>query len=262
MKCTNCNSPITKYSSYCSNCGMVIEKNEENNEKKENKENTNNKSIYFNVNTNNPKINSPKKSKNIAIIICAITTILIVSFIILFTFIIINEEDEDHYEDKFNTSEEIEEEATQDIEEVEYKDFVFKIPSELTSSSSEYQLTISDYKNGLISMVIYQEGKSFDSIRMMKNSIIDLLKVQGQAKDFDLTNAVTEEATYGNMDFVITSGLKQGSNYADIAYAGDENGVFIISLVKTQGEITENDRNEIYSVISTAYQLEGNQEII
>ena len=88
----------------------------------------------------------------------------------------------------------------------------------------------------------------------MKDQIVDLLKAQesSQSQGYDFTNAVTEEKIYGGKQFLITSGIKQGTIDLDITYAEADDGVFIISIAKTDGNIEDSERDELYSIISTA----------
>ena len=143
---------------------------------------------------------------------------------------------------------------TEESETVTYSDFSFTIPSGFNATSSSSQLLITNDENTLASAIIYQTGTSYDTLVSMKDQVINVLKSQetSQSEGYDFTNAITEEMTFDGTHFLVTSGVKQGTIDLDITYAEAKDGVFVVSIAKTSGNITDSERETLYSIVASS----------
>ncbi len=238
MKCPNCGAQLNEGVSFCTHCGTQIT------------------GVQNNVNQNNiPNQNLTGKNNNKktpwGLIIGAI--VLAVVIIAVFVGISIYKEDNDTPNNSNNkkTNEIKENEETKTVT---YDDFTFEVPSEFNATASSSQLLITNDNNTIASAIIYQSGTGYNTLSSMKDQIITLLKAQegSQSQNYDFTDATTEEKTYNGTRFLITKGITQGSIELDITYAEAPDGVFVVSIAKNSGIITNSDRDTLYSIVATA----------
>ena len=232
MKCPKCGSEINEGSFFCSSCGMQIDK---------------------------PQDNASNQSNGKKTPVGLIVIVIILALIIISVFVGISmSKEEDKKENKTNQEQTVEKEDKkedkEDTKTVTYSNYTFEVPEHYIATPSDSQLLILNADNSLAEAVIYQTGTTYSTLSSMKDQIVDLLKAQesSQSQGYDFTNAVTKEKTYGGKQFLITSGIKQGTIDLDITYAEADDGVFIISIAKTDGNIEDSERDELYSIISTA----------
>ena len=238
MKCPNCGAQLNEGVCFCTDCGTQIT------------------GVENNVNQNNiPNQNLTGKNNNKktpwGLIIGAI--VLAVVIIAVFVGISIYKEDNDTPNNSNNkkTNEIKENEETKTVT---YDDFTFEVPSEFNATASSSQLLITNDNNTIASAIIYQSGTGYNTLSSMKDQIITLLKAQegSQSQNYDFTDATTEEKTYNGTRFLITKGITQGSIELDITYAEAPDGVFVVSIAKNSGIITNSDRDTLYSIVATA----------
>lgn len=249
MKCPKCGSQIGEGASFCTMCGMQIVKNET--------EKDNNSQI--NVPNTNSKKNQVNGNKTpwaliIAVIIMAVVVVAIFVGVNMSREEASNKNKEENTTVENNNQEKNETPKEENSKTVDYNNFTFTIPEKYIATPSESQLLVLSSDGLLAEAVIYQTGTPYSTLSSMKNQIVDLLKSQdtSQSEGYDFTNTVTEEKTYDGTKFLITSGIKQGEIDLDITYAETDNGVFVISIAKTNGSITENEREELYSIVASA----------
>lgn len=249
MKCPKCGSQIGEGASFCTMCGMQIVQNET--------EKDNNSQI--NVPNTNSKKNQVNGNKTpwaliIAVIIMAGVVVAIFVGVNMSREEASNKNKEENTTVENNNQEKNETPKEENSKTVDYNNFTFTIPEKYIATPSESQLLVLSSDGLLAEAVIYQTGTPYSTLSSMKNHIVDLLKSQdtSQSEGYDFTNAVTEEKTYDGTKFLITSGIKQGEIDLDITYAETDNGVFVISIAKTNGSFTENEREELYSIVASA----------
>ena len=274
MKCPKCGAEINEGASFCTYCGSPLNQaNQVNtqisndqppvtqNNMMNNQVNNMSQNNIPNQNSNPYNMYAPNNKKTPwGLIIGAI--VLAIVIVVVFALIIMSKNDNSNAEtneDKTNTQETTEnkqnsETTDEDYETVTYDNFTFEVPSDFTASSSSSQLLILNDDSTLASAVIYQSGTDFESLVAAKDHIISLLESQEASKtqNYDFTNAVTEEKTYDGTRFLITSNIKQGTTDLDITYAETKDGVFVVSIAKNSGTITESERDDIYSIIASA----------
>ena len=253
MKCTKCGSEIKEGAKFCTNCGAPVMDQPEVTQTPEPATNVQPAPVP-NTNVSN---SVPNKKTPWGLIIGAI--ILAVAIIAVFVGISMSKEDDtktvnDNPTADVKKDNQDKNTPSKDSETVTYSDFSFTVPSGFNATSSSSQLLITNDKNTLASAVIYQTGTSFDTLVSMKDQVINLLESQesSQSQGYDFTNAVTEEKTYDGTHFLITSGIKQGTIDLDITYAEADNGVFVVSIAKTSGQITNSERETMYSIVASA----------
>ena len=137
---------------------------------------------------------------------------------------------------------------------VTYSGFNFKIPKELDATPSEEGLLITDKDINIIVVIKYFNNQKYSDYSRMKNSIISVLKqaaVQNN-KPLDFTNATTIESNYNGTKFLITKDAKMNGVPTDMTYAEANNGVFVITIGKQNGEITDSDRTLYYTIVANA----------
>ena len=249
MKCPRCGSEINEGALFCTSCGMQIVQNET--------EKDNNSQI--NVPNTNSKKNQVNGNKTpwaliIAVIIMAVVVVAIFVGVNMSREEASNKNKEENTTVENNNQEKNETPKEENSKTVDYNNFTFTIPEKYIATPSESQLLVLSSDGLLAEAVIYQTGTPYSTLSSMKNQIVDLLKSQdtSQSEGYDFTNAVTEEKNYDGTKFLITSGIKQGEIDLDITYAETDNGVFVISIAKTNGSITENEREELYSIVASA----------
>lgn len=233
MKCTKCGADITEGASFCTACGAPV-----NNE---------------NTQTNNQPVQNNKQKTPWGLIIGVVVLALVI--VTVFVGISLSKEEESTKENNEEKTQ-VEEQEPQEAETktVTYSDYTFEVPGDLITSSTSSQLLIMDAENTIAEAVIYQSGTDYSTLASMKDQLIDLLKSQetSQSQNYDFTNAITTEKTYGNKKFLVTSGVAQDTIDLDITYAEADGGVFIISIAKTDGKITEADRDMLYQIVANA----------
>ena len=245
MKCPNCGAQLNEGVSFCTYCGTQIT------------------GVQNNVNQNNMPNQGPNNMQNLnnpnnkktpwGLIIGAI--VLAVIIIAIFVGISMSKEENDtpnkSNDKNINETNETKEEETKTVT---YDDFTFDVPSGFNATPSSSQLLITNDNNTVASAIIYQSGTGYDTLSSMKDQIITLLKAQeaSQSQNYDFTNATTEEKTYNGTRFLITKGITQGSIELDITYAEAPDGVFVVSIAKNSGIITNSDRDTLYSIVATA----------
>lgn len=249
MKCPRCGSEINEGALFCTSCGMQIVQNET--------EKDNNSQI--NVPNTNSKKNQVNGNKTpwaliIAVIIMAVVVVAIFVGVNMSREEASNKNKEENTTVENNNQEKNETPKEENSKTVDYNNFTFTIPEKYIATPSESQLLVLSSDGLLAEAIIYQTGTPYSTLSSMKNQIVDLLKSQdtSQSEGYDFTNAVTEEKNYDGTKFLITSGIKQGEIDLDITYAETDNGVFVISIAKTNGSITENEREELYSIVASA----------
>ena len=248
MKCPRCGSEINEGALFCTSCGMQIVQNET--------EKDNNSQI--NVPNTNSKKNQVNGNKTpwaliIAVIIMAVVVVAIFVGVNMSREEASNKNKEENTTVENNNQEKNETPKEENSKTVDYNNFTFTIPEKYIATPSESQLLVLSSDGLLAEAIIYQTGTPYSTLSSMKNQIVDLLKSQdtSQSEGYDFTNAVTEEKNYDGTKFLITSGIKQGEIDLDITYAETDNGVFVISIAKTNGSITENEREELYSIVAS-----------
>lgn len=280
MKCTKCGAEIKEGTQFCSSCGAPVNpqttENTSNNEatnifEPQDNQNTsapifdsassgpvNNANVQMPYNNANIQTNIPTTPNNTnkktpwALIVGVV--VLAIVIVAVFVGISISKEDNNSNNTSANTSENTEsnKQGTKgDTKTVTYSDFTFTVPEDYTATPSSSQLLITGGYD-LAEAVIYQSGTTYDTLASMKDKIIDLLKTQQSSSSYDFTSAVTTEATYGGKRFLVTSGIKQGTTDLDITYGEAEGGVFVVSIARTSGNITESDRTNLYSIVASA----------
>ncbi len=249
MKCPRCGSEINEGALFCTSCGMQIVQNET--------EKDNNSQI--NVPNTNSKKNQVNGNKTpwaliIAVIIMAVVVVAIFVGVNMSREEASNKNKEENTTVENNNQEKNETPKEENSKTVDYNNFTFTIPEKYIATPSESQLLVLSSDGLLAEAIIYQTGTPYSTLSSMKNQIVDLLKSQdtSQSEGYDFTNAVTEEKTYDGTKFLITSGIKQGEIDLDITYAETDNGVFVISIAKTNGNITDTEREELYSIVASA----------
>ena len=278
MKCPKCGADIKEDASFCTSCGMpVTNMNTQVNEESQNNINqnpnvqmTNNLNQMPNIqgvnqgmpNGQYPNYGMNNKKSPVPIIIAAIVgVILIIGIFAAIMFLKV----EDNTQTETNTVEEnndnknkVEEPKEEETKTVEYEGFTFTIPSDFAATPSTSQLLITSGIN-LASAIIYQSGTTYDTLSSMKDQVISVLEAQeaSDSQGYDFSNAVTEEKTYDGTRFLITKGIKQGDIDLDMTYAETKDGVFVVSIAKTNGDIEEEDRDTFYSIVASA----NNEEI-
>lgn len=282
MKCTKCGAEIQEGASFCTSCGMpVMEGNLNNNQNNinsnpqdntinnsnevpslfDNQENINNQPTEplqnNTVNNQNKAVNNNKKTPVGLIIGVVVAAIIIIA--VFAGISMANEEDKasDKTPETNTQTNKVENNDNQNKTEektqtVTYSNYNFIVPAEFKATPSTSQLLITSSDNKLAEAIIYQSGTGYDTLASMKEQIVSLLKAQENSESYDFTNAVTTEKTYDNTKFLITSGIKQGSIDLDITYAETDGGVFVVSIAKTGGSITEADRGELYAIVASA----------
>lgn len=262
MRCPKCGAQISEGVSFCNYCGSpVAQTNTENPaDQTVNQNSMNNVNMYQNnipnqYQTQNNMNNVPNKKTPWGLIIGAI--ILALAIIAVFVGISMSKEDNNTTNDN-NGNNTIEKEDNNTTKEesttAEYSDYTFTIPSGFNATPSSSQLLITNDKNTIASAIIYQSGTGYDTLASMKDQIVSLLEAQetSSSQNYDFTNAVTEEKTYDGTRFLITSGIAQGTIDLDITYAETQDGVFVVSIAKTNGTITDSDRQTLYSIVASA----------
>ena len=249
MKCPRCGSEINEGALFCTSCGMQIVQNEIVQE---------NITPVNNVPNNNVSKKNNKNGSNTPWSL--IIGVIIVAIVIIAVFVGISMSREEttnkNGENNVTENNNIEKNETpkEETKTVEYSDFIFNVPEKYIATPSESQLLILSEDGSLAEAVIYQTGTPYSTLSSMKNQIIDLLKSQdtSQSEGYDFTNAMTEEKTYNGTNFLVTKGIKQGEIVLDISYGETEDGVFVISIAKTNGNITDTEREELYSIVASA----------
>ena len=243
MKCTKCGSEIQDNASFCTFCGMPVMKNNQNNEMN-----------IQSQNTNNMINNTPKKSNPWPMII--ITIVVAIIIVAIFAGIIIYKNDSDKTVPIENTQEKTEETPKEEVETktVDFLDYKFTIPSNYTVSNSSSELLLTDMGSGLAAAIIYEDSVTYDTLVTLKDQIISILEdvEANSSESYDFSNAYTEEKTYNGTRFLITSGITQESLVLDLTYAETDNGVFLVSIAKANADITDDERDEIYSAVASA----------
>ena len=249
MKCPRCGSEINEGALFCTSCGMQIVQNET--------EKDNNSQINVpNTNSKKHQVNGNKTpwALIIAVIIMAVVVVAIFVGVNMSREEASNKNKEENTTVENNNQEKNETPKEENSKTVDYNNFTFTIPEKYIATPSESQLLVLSSDGLLAEAIIYQTGTPYSTLSSMKNQIVDLLKSQdtSQSEGYDFTNAVTEEKTYDGTKFLITSGIKQGEIDLDITYAETDNGVFVISIAKTNGNITDTEREELYSIVASA----------
>lgn len=137
---------------------------------------------------------------------------------------------------------------------VTYSGFNFKIPKELDATPSEEGLLITDKDINIAVVIKYFNNQKYSDYSRMKNSIISVLKQAAAQnnKPLDFTNATTIESNYNGTKFLITKDAKMNGVPTDMTYAEANNGVFVITIAKQNGEITDSDRTLYYTIVANA----------
>lgn len=136
---------------------------------------------------------------------------------------------------------------------ITYQNYEFTIPDSYSASISNDKLIVINKGNTLALAVIYQPGADYSYVSHNKDSIKSILAEQesSQSQGYSFTNAVTEEKQYGNTNFIITKYISQGTTDIDISYAPANDGVFVVSIAKTNSSITDNERDVLYSIVAS-----------
>ena len=261
MKCTKCGSEIKEGASFCSACGMPVMNTSDssisnNNPQIDNMNNQNGQSINQTIQPSNINGMNNQKKTPVGLIVGIIILVIIIIAGILF----IGMEKEDNTKEKENNNSEVEKKEEtpkkEEFEKVTYEDYTFSVPSEYSATASTSQLLIINNDNTLAEAVIFQSGTGYDTLASVKDQIIGILQSQDTSQDqnYDFTNAKTEEKTYDGTRFLITRGIAQGTTDLDIAYAETDKGVFVVSIAKTNGAITETEREDLYTIVASANQ--------
>ena len=192
-----------------------------------------------------------KKGNKITGIIVAVVA-FVVAFIIGFSMTSNNKADNKNTNNNSNestTSESVESVSTKDFE---YKGYTFTIPSHSKASDSGNNMLITAHDGKYVIAVIVQDGK-YSTMVARKDQLQDLLKAQESGKDYDMSNAVTEEKTYGQMPFLIVRDISNGEFILDVGYGkADENNLFVVSVTKSDGtKLTDSERQELYEIVAT-----------
>lgn len=255
MKCTKCGAEINENSKFCVNCGTPVMTQTVGMQPNEPINNFQQPTPMPNTYVTN-NVPNGKKTPWGLIVGSAILAIVIIAVFVGIS--MSKEEDNKTNNDNqvVDTEKDKQEEdtPTEESETVTYSDFSFTIPSGFNATSSSSQLLITNDENTLASAIIYQTGTSYDTLVSMKDQVINVLKSQetSQSEGYDFTNAITEEMTFDGTHFLVTSGVKQGTIDLDITYAEAKDGVFVVSIAKTSGNITDSERETLYSIVASS----------
>ena len=262
MKCPKCGAEINEGASFCNYCGYPVAQANTQNVTSQTANTNNMNSVNISQNSmpnqyQNPSgmNNVPNKKKTPWGLIIGVI-VLAVAIIAVFVGISMSKEDSNTNDNnEANTSENTDNNSAQEEGEettVQYEDYTFTIPAGFSASSTSSQLLVTKNDGTIISAIIYQSGTGYDTLASRKDSVISLLESQETFQNYDFTNAVTEEKTYDGTRFLITSGVTQSTIDLDITYAEAPDGVFVVSIGKTNGTINESDRQTLYSVVASA----------
>lgn len=233
MKCPNCNCEIKETDLYCKNCGQELNKKS-------------------NIKIEIPNQNYKRRNSHPWLIVGILVFIILITFIGVITLAI--KYDEEHPSETYEDTSENQIDRREKIktEPIEFKNYIFKMPSEYTTSTTEDKLFVYGENNKWIAVLIEQEGK-YNQILQAKDQIKTLLSNQSGSENYDMTEATTEEKEYGGKQFILTKNIKSGSYYLDVTYGkADENNIFVISITKSDGtQLLETERENIYSALAT-----------
>lgn len=239
MKCTNCGNDIKEGEKFCIKCGKKIEENVEQ---------------LHNNNLN--QFNNQRKKSHAGLIagIFALAIITIIAVIIVISFKSVDEIEKNPGDNPTTN----EPQAEQKEKYIEFNEYTFTVPADCTSSVSGNQLFVYGPGSKWVGVVMMQEG-SYDTLVTMKDQIKTALSAQEEAKNYDLTNAITEEKTYGGKSFLITRNIKSESYSLDISYGkADENHIYIVSITKSDStELTESERIKMYSIVASGNKIDN-----
>ena len=233
MKCPNCNEEISKNQKICKYCGKQIEVEKANTE---------------NITTLNP--NFKRNNSHPWLIVGILVAIIIFGFIGIVTLSIVSDAKENGKIIKDTADEVKDKRAKEENKMVDFKEYTFTIPSSITTSVSGNKLFIYGEKNEWVVEISLQAGKY--------NTFVDdqnqaKILIANQDSSYDVTNSSVTEKKYANRNYLVISNIKKDSNLFEVACSkADENDLFIISSSKKDGsELTEEERESIYNIVST-----------
>lgn len=263
MECPKCGSQIKEGERFCSNCGSPINNIQNNNQinfnSQANQLNQNDSQIQYNNNQLNNVSNHKKIPTKLILILVII--IVIISIFIGIKILTNNETYKENtntdnkaditVENENNTDNKVENTVENENNIVTYSGFNFKIPKELDATPSEDGILITNNDISIAVVIEYQSNTQYKNLTRMKNSLISIFK-QNSDDSFDYTNASTIESNYNGTRFLITKDIKKGENIAEVSCAETNNGVFLVSIVKQNGNITDNERILYYTIVASA----------
>lgn len=215
MNCPKCGSKINTNQSYCQNCGNMIPNTIKNNK-------------------------FPWKP----VIIIIIGLLIIIGIVV-----VINTMTDIKKETKTIQIENIDKEKI--YKKVEYNNYTFIATKDTKVEIKEKQLLLSYDNNSWGASIQYEESADYDTLLNKKDELKEMLSLQ-MGNTYDFSNVVIEEKSYNNMNFIIITNIKQNELPLELAYGKSDTGVFVISISKEKGTITETEREKIYTLVSTA----------
>lgn len=242
MKCTNCGEELKTDDKYCTNCGHQTE------EKKE-----------ISQDNTISQFDSQRKKSNTGLIVGLIALGIIAVISVLAVIGMKTEKGQESPSTQNTpTTQETQNTDNTDVSNsktsktVDFNGYTFNVPADCTASATGNQLFIYGPSSKWVAVVMMQQG-SYDTLVAMKEQIKTALSAQEGAENYDINSAITEEKNYGGKSFLITSNIKSGTYNLDISYGkADDSNVYVISVTKSNStSITEEERNEIYSIVAS-----------
>ncbi len=237
MKCANCGAEIKEGEKFCTKCGTAVSEKAE---------------VLQNNNLNEPGSQRRKSHAGLIAGIFALVLIAIFSIIVVLGVKTDEEQPTNNEESSAESINNNEADKTKQPTTTIFNGYTFTIPADCKASASGNQLFVYGPGSKWVGVVMMQEG-SYDTLVTMKDQIKAALSAQEGAENYDMSNAITEEKTYGGKPFLITKNIKSGTYNLDISYGkADDNNIYVVSITKSNGtELTESERIEMYSVVAS-----------
>ena len=249
MKCNHCGAEIKEGEKFCTNCGQKVE--------------TQTQTLQSN---NLNQQNNQRRKSNVGLIVGLIVGVVVLGIISIVSVILVivsKEVKQTNDIIKQENSEQVESPGSSENSNnqntpttIDFNNYKFTVPSDCKASVSNNQLIIYGPNNKWVGVIMTQAG-NYDTLVSMKDQIKTALSNQEGAEKYDLTNAVTEEKTYGGMSFLITKNIISESYNLDISYGkADDNNVFVVSLTNSNSSsLTETERIKMYSIAASGHKI-------